>query len=204
MTMMTFSRRRAIAVTCGGVLALQGFRAAALSTTEAESFVTGVIEELRKLINDGRDGAEGAAEFLALLERKSSLEAVGKFAIGRTWRDMSAPQQAAYQEAFRGYISRTYQNRFNEYNGEDIIVVGAIDAGAKGVLVKSRLTRPSAKPVEVEWLVSDRSGAPLLSDVVFEGVSLAITLRETFGGMLEKRKGDIDAFIKDLGASSGA
>lgn len=204
MKMMDLSRRGALALACGGFLALRAVRASALSTDDAERFVAGVIEDLRKLINDGRDGAEGAAEFLALLERKSALDAVGKFAVGRTWREMSPAQREAYQKAFRGYISRTYQNRFDEYNGEDIIVSGAVDAGAKGILVKSKLTRASAEPVDLEWLVTDRSGKPLLSDVVFEGVSLAITLRETFGGMLEKRKGDIDAFTMDLGESSGA
>ncbi|MFV0473446.1 MAG: phospholipid-binding protein MlaC, partial [Pikeienuella sp.] len=166
--------------------------------------VNGVIADLRTLINNGRSGAEGAAEFLALLERKTSLSQVAGFAMGRTWREMSDAQKSAYQDAFRSYISRTYQNRFGEYSGENIEVTGSVDAGQKGVLVKSNVIRPSAAPVVLEWLVSDRSGQPLLADVVFEGVSLAITLRETFGGMVEKRNGDIDLFIADLAASEGA
>lgn len=197
------SRRGALAL-AAGAMALSANRAFALSTADAEEFVKGVVAEMRKLIDDDRAGAAGAAEFLAVLERKAALNAVGKFAVGRTWRDMSEAQQGAYQTAFRSYISNTYQNRFTEYNGEDIKVGGAIDAGAKGVLVKSSLTRPNAQPVAVEWLVNDRSGAPLLADVTFEGVSLAVTLRETFGAMLEKHKGDVDAFIAELNASKGA
>ncbi|QIE57042.1 ABC transporter substrate-binding protein [Pikeienuella piscinae] len=197
------TRRGALTLTAGA-LALASGRATALTATAAEDFVESLIKDLRALVEDDRKGPEGAAEFLALLERKSTLEAVGRFAMGRTWRDMSEAQQAAYQAAFRTYISNTYQRRFGEYSGEDISLTGVLDAGQKGVLVKSVVTRPSAEPVTVEWLVTDRTGSPLLSDIIFEGVSLAITLRETFGGMVDKRNGDIDLFIADLAASHGA
>lgn len=197
------TRRGALALTAGALVLVAG-RAAALTTADASSFVEGLIKDLRVLVQDDRKGAEGAAEFLTLLERKSALDTVGRFAMGRAWREMSEAQRTAYQTAFRTYISSTYQRRFGEYSGEDISVTGALDAGQKGVLVKSVVTRPSGAPVEVEWLVSDQTGATLLSDIIFEGVSLAITLRETFGGMVDKRNGDIDLFIADLAASQGA
>jgi len=193
-----------VSVIGGGLVALKAGAARALGTSDAEAFVTEVLGELRTLVQNGRGGADGAAEFLKLLEQKASIDAVGKFAMGRTWNAMSDSQKAAYQQAFRIYISNTYQNRFGEYAGEDIVVTGSTDAGSKGVLVKSTLKRPSAEDVDLEWLVSDRGGAVKLSDVIFEGVSLAITLRETFGGMVESRNGDIDKFIADLGTSKGA
>jgi phospholipid transport system substrate-binding protein len=192
------------AITGAGMMTLKGGTAFALGTSEAETFVTAVLEELRVLIENGRDGPEGAAEFLALLEKRASLDAVGRFAAGRAWRDMTDAQQNAYSTAFRTYISNTYQNRFGEYQGEDIEVAGSSDAGSKGVLVKSILKRPNAESVNVEWLVSDRGDGTRLSDIIFEGVSLAITLRETFGGMIEKRGGNLDQFIADLSVSKGA
>lgn len=175
---------------------------AALSTSDAETFVTTVMGELRALVENDKRGAEGAAEFLEVLRKRTALEAVGKFAMGRTWREMNDGQQSAYMEAFRSYISQTYQKRFDNYHGESVEVTGSVDAGKKGILVKSLLHRPSGSPVALEWVVTDRTGSTLLSDVIFEGVSLAVTLRENFGGMLEKNGGDIDAFIKELAASS--
>ncbi len=183
---------------------LGGHAAKALGTSEAEGFVKAIVDDLLILANNGRGGAEGAAEFLALLEQNTALDAVAKFAVGRSWLDMSDAQRAAYAAAFRTYISNTYQNRFGEYSGEVIEVTGSLDVGSKGVLVNSVLKRPSAEDVAVEWLVSDRSGATKLSDIIFEGVSLAVTLRETFGGMIETRGGNIDQFIADLTTSKGA
>lgn len=204
-----FSRRRVFAL-LAGALATAGAvtapldKARALEAADAETFVRAIVADLRALIDNGASGAEGAAQFLTLLETKSSLDAVARFAMGRNWLDMSDAQKTAYDAAFRNYISQTYQNRFAEYAGEDITVTGSVDAGRKGVLVKSLLQRPEGEPLVVEWLVSDRGGETRLSDIVFEGVSLAITLRENFGGMVETRGGDIDQFISDLAASAGA
>lgn len=200
----TMTRRGAVALLLAAPVAMTATGAAALSVADAESFVQGIIGDLRGLIDADAAGTEGAGRFLALLEEKAALTQVGKFSMGRSWRDMNGAQQDAFQAAFRGYISRTYAKRFNDYSGEDILINGSVDAGRKGVLVKSTLKRPSAQDVAVEWLVTDRLGPPKLADIIFEGVSLSITLREIFGGMVEKRGGDIDRFIADLNASEGA
>lgn len=179
-------------------------RARALTQPDAEAFVGAVVAELRALAEARQGGAEGAAAFLAVVERRSAMAAVAQFALARAWREATEAQRTAYLAVFRDYVGRTYQKRFGEYAGETVAITGSLDAGKKGVLVTSVLTRPAGAPVAVDWLVSDRTGAPLLSDIIFEGVSLAVTLRETFGGMLEARKGDIDLFIADLAASDGA
>ena len=134
---LNLTRRGAFALGLGA--ASLGFAgpAFALSTSEAEAFVNGVIADLRGIIDGGDGGPEGAARFLTLLENKAAIDAVAKFAMGRNWRDMSDAQQTAYGGAFRTYISQTYQNRFSEYAGEDVVVTGSVDAGSKGVLVKS-------------------------------------------------------------------
>ncbi len=195
-----FTRRGALGLlTSASALALAS-PSWALGQSEAEGFVTTVIGDLRALVTR----KASAQEFLSLLDQKGAIPQVGKFAMARNWREMSGGQQDAYQTAFRGYISRTYAKRFGDYSGEDIIVTGSTDAGRKGVLVKSLLKRPNAQDTTVEWLVTDRLGPPKIADIIFEGISLSITLREVFGGMVDKRNGDIDMFIKDLNASEGA
>lgn len=196
----TFTRRGVAALLAGASVAAIAGPAAALSGPEAESFIEGVIADLKKLVQAKAD----SDQFLTLLEQKGAVPQVGKFAMARNWREMSDTQQNAYQAAFRGYISRTYAKRFGDYSGEDIIVNGSVDAGRKGVLVKSTLKNPSGQDAAVEWLVTDRLGPAKIADIIFEGISLSITLREVFGGMVEKRNGDIDLFIADLNASEGA
>ena len=195
-----FTRRGALALAAGASAAAVAGPVWALDGDQAERFIARVIDDLRALVQGGGD----AGQFLALLEKNAAVPQVGKFAMGRNWREMSGGQQESYQAAFRGYISRTYAKRFGEYTGQEIAVTGSTDAGRKGVLVKSALKQAGQPDLVIEWLVTDRLGPPKVADVVFEGISLSITLREVFGGMVDKRNGDIDAFIADLNASEGA
>ncbi len=197
---LNITRRGAFGLFAGASVLVIARPSLALGASEAEGFVTTVIADLRRLV----ESKAGSGQFLSLLEMKGAVPQVGKFAMARNWREMSGGQQDAYQAAFRGYISRTYAKRFGDYRGEDIVVTGSTDAGRKGVLVKSVLKRPNAQDTTVEWLVTDRLGPPKIADIVFEGISLSITLREVFGGMVDKRNGNIDLFIQDLNASDGA
>lgn len=197
---LNVTRRGAFGLLAGASTLAIASPSFALGGSEAEGFITTVISDLRGLV----ERQAGSDQFLALLEQKGAVPQVGKFAMARNWREMSSGQQDAFQAAFRGYISRTYAKRFGDYNGEDIVVTGSTDAGRKGILVKSVLKRPNAQDTSVEWLVTDRLGPPKIADIIFEGISLSITLREVFGGMVEKRNGNIDLFIQDLNASDGA
>ncbi|MGB0412007.1 MAG: MlaC/ttg2D family ABC transporter substrate-binding protein [Pikeienuella sp.] len=203
MTSFTISRRVALSGILGAAVA-PAFPALALGTDEAEAFIKTILGELRELLKEDDAGPEGTAKFLKLLDAKAALPLVGKFAVGRSWREMSEAQRTSFQAAFRNYIAKTYQKRFGDYAGEDILIASSRDLGKKGVLVKSALTRPNGQEFDIEWLVSDRAGPTKLADIVFEGVSLSVTLRELFGGMIEQRGGDIDAFIADLASSEGA
>lgn len=194
------TRRGALGLLGGASTLALASPSVALGGPEAEGFVTNVIADLRSLVTR----KASASDFLSLLDQKGAIPQVGQFAMGRNWREMSGGQQSAYQAAFRGYISRTYAKRFGDYSGEDIVVIGSTDAGKKGVLVKSVLKSPTAQDSILEWLVTDRLGPTKIADIVFEGISLSITLREVFGGMVDKRNGDIDLFIQDLNASEGA
>lgn len=194
------TRRSALGLMAGASVAGFATPSLALTESEAESFIADVIVDLRRLV----EAKANANQFLALLEAKGAVPQVGKFAMARNWREMSGGQQDAYQSAFRGYISRTYAKRFGDYQGEDIVITGSTDAGRKGVLVKSVLKSPGAQDAAVEWLVTDRLGPPKIADIIFEGISLSITLREVFGGMVDKRNGDIDKFIADLNSAEGA
>jgi phospholipid transport system substrate-binding protein len=73
-----------------------------------------------------------------------------------------------------------------------------IDAGRKGMLVKTSIIRAGEAPVAVDWLVTDRPGRIVITDFVIEGISMLITEREEIGSMLEARRGNVELLIGDL------
>lgn len=195
---MTLNRRMFLtAAGCAAALGA-GRRAWAVTPPEAEEFVRRLIADLEDILRKATPQDPRTGEFLALFKRTTALPQIGQFTMGLTWRQMSEAQKAAFAEAFEGYAARFYANRFNEYEGQEIEVTGSQDVGRRGVLVNSVLKSPGEPDTRVDWLVNDRGGQVLLADIVAEGVSLAITQREEFASMIEKRGGDIDQFIADL------
>jgi phospholipid transport system substrate-binding protein len=196
--MMTISRRRLLGMISSLSIATSSRPAMAMTPDEAQDFIARLIDEAlvivkRDAIGGARDGA-----FLTLMRKRAALEAVGRFAMGLNWRQMTDAQRSRYLAAFEGYASRVYAARVGDYADQTIDITGAQDVGRKGVLVKSLFNSPGAQPIVVEWLVDDRSGEPLLVDIIAEGVSLSISQREQFASMVDARGGDIDLFIADL------
>ncbi len=192
---LLLTRRQSLALT---VAALAATPARALEPSEAQGFVRALIDEATEIVRRDARGGARPEEFLRFLREKAALQAIARFTMGLNWRDMSDAQRARFVEAFEGYAARVYAARVGDYADQTIEIVGAQDAGRKGVLVRSLLKTPGAQDISVEWLVDDRSGAPQLVDLIAEGVSLSISQREEFAAMVEQRGGDIERFIADL------
>jgi phospholipid transport system substrate-binding protein len=195
---MTFDRRRFL--TAAVALAALGpiSASASLPPADAEAFVEKLVQDLIAILRTADARNTRVEEFLALFRRTTALEDIGRFTMGLNWRAMSDAQKRAFLDAFERYAARAYTNRLGEYTGQTVEVTGSQDVGRRGVLVRSVLKSPDAADVAVEWLVSEKDGAPMLVDIVAEGVSISITQREEFAAMVERRGGDIDRFIADL------
>lgn len=199
---LLLSRRGALGLGFGLAALAAAGPAAALSEDEARSFVSGVVDEVVRMINSHASPEQQAADFRTLFEKRAAVPQVTAFVMGAAWRDMNDGQKATFQDAFLTYVSRVYVSLLDKYDGQKIEVGRATDFGRKGVLVVSTASGPGLeKPVSVEWLVSDRGGAgPQLVDITIEGVSMLQSQRQEFAAKLEKRGGDVDKLIADLAA----
>jgi len=75
-------------------------------------------------------------------------------------------------------------------------------AGTQDVLVATRAERPGQSPVDLVWRVRPREGRYLVIDVMFEGVSLALTKREEFASIIQNSGGRLDILIARLNDST--
>jgi len=122
---------------------------------------------------------------------------IARSTLGADANRVSRAQMRAYVDAFRGYISRKYGKRFNEFVGGRIEVKDVREVKSWHE-VRSMVYLRGQSPFEVSFLVSDRSGQDLFFDMVIEGISLRISERTEIGAMLDRRNGDIGALISDL------
>jgi phospholipid transport system substrate-binding protein len=196
-------KRMTLAVIVASTVGLAPSLSQALSQDEAAAHVQVTINEVSALVDSLGDSDSKARGLLDVMERRAAMPQIARFAAGLSWRSMSDDQQARFVAAFGPFLSATYADRFQDYAGDknsaETFKMGrVIDAGRKGMLVKTEIRRAGEATVEVEWLVTDRPGRVVIADIVIEGVSMLVTEREEIGGMLEARGGDVDKLIADL------
>ena len=112
-------------------------------------------------------------------------------------RRASAAQKKAFSRAFQGYISRKYGRRFREFIGGEL-EVRKVRKVKKWYEVTTIARLENQSPFDVTFLVSDRSGKNLFFNMFIEGVNVLLTEREEISALIDRRKGDIDAMIRDL------
>ena len=170
----------------------------ALTPGEATSLTGTIIAEVEGYVNSDMPLDGKLAAFRDTMDRYADTSAIGRYVLGVEWRSATPAQQEAFTAAFREYLANKYGSQFSGYQGGEITVGTANDLGNRGIVVDTVVTRPGASPVDVQWQFSDRSGRPLLTDIVAEGVSLLTTERAAIAGMLDRRGGDLDRLIADL------
>jgi len=185
-----------------GLLAVSTSGARALGVSSAVSFIQTVAGEVEALVRSGLGETQLQGRFHDVLGRRAAVAQIARFCLGSPWRSLSSTKQRAYVAAFHDNIAITAVRQFKEVRQQaqsaSLRVTNGIDAGRKGVLVKSKLSRPGAADIDVDWLVSDRGGSTRVTDIIVEGVSLVITQREKVSSMLSRNGNNVDRVISDL------
>ncbi len=137
-------------------------------------------------------GAPGAsleareARFRSLLSEGFDLAFIGRFVLGRYWRQATPEQRSDYLALFGEYVLQTYSARLGGYAGESMTILSERPAGTKDVVVSTRILRPSGPPIEAAWRVRTTGGRYRIIDIMVEGVSMVVTQRSEFAAVVQR------------------
>lgn len=120
-----------------------------------------------------------------LLAENFDLPRIGRFVLGKTWREASDDQKKEYQRLFGQFVTQVYAKRLGGYTGEAFKIVKANAYGKKDALVLTEIARPSGPPLKAGWRVRNGSGGLKILDVMVEGVSMAATQRSEFASVVK-------------------
>lgn len=171
--------------------------ASALTEDRARTLVDRVVREINQAIESSGSQAAMIREFERMFSQYADVRIIARSTLGADARRASNAQMRAFTDAFRGYITRKYGKRFDEFRGGRI-EVNSVREVKSWHEVRSTAYLPGQSPFEVRFLVSDRSGQDKFFDMVIEGISLRLSEREEIGAMLDQRNRNIDALIRDL------
>ena len=78
-------------------------------------------------------------------------------------------------------------------------------AWASAAIVQSQIAQNGgAPPVKVDWRVSSGAAGEKITDVVVEGVSMALTERQQFASIIQRGGGQIEPLLKLLREKAGS
>lgn len=180
------------------------------ATDAADATVRELAEGVWTLLHeDGLDQRTRLDRLVALLDSKTDVGLLSRLVLGRNWQRLSAEQQARYEGLFGEVVMRNLARRLDQYvNGADGTLadhfqfVASHPAGRDDVLVRTKVLTPQGDVLDVDWRLRDRSGQPLIIDLIIEGASLLVAQRSEFATVIERS--DVDGLLAELSARAGS
>ena len=166
---------------------------------DARNFISNLAQQaITTVAQRELSDSERNDRFRRLFVASFDLPQVSQFVLGRYWRSATPEQQQDFIKLFQEVQVLNWAQRFKDYKGENLQVV-ASSKDDKGFTVDSQLNHPPAQPMPVQWKVHQGDDGQLkVTDIVVEGVSMAITQRSDYNSMLQGNGGKIDALLTAL------
>jgi len=172
----------------------------------AAGFIKSVAETaINSLATKDTDRHERIRRFRVMFNDNFAVRSIGKFVLGRYWRQASDTEKAEYLKLFEDLMVISYVDRFAEYAGESLMVEKARSESENTATVFSTIERPGgAKPIRVNWRVGTNGTIYKILDVVVEGTSMSNTLRSDFSSIVRRNGGQVSGLIDELRAKTTA
>ena len=164
----------------------------------AEALVKSFADQLVAVVNGPKDSAAQQAALGPIIDQNVDVDEVARFCLGRFWASATPAQRSQYVTLFHRVLLNNISGHLGEYRGVSIQLTGTHEQ-PDGTLVGSIINRPNDPPANVQWVVTNASGAPKVVDVVAEGTSLRLTQRQDYASYLVHHGNDIDKLIAALG-----
>jgi phospholipid transport system substrate-binding protein len=176
--------------------ASEGERAASKYMEDVASKALGIIADT-KISKDAKQ-----AKLDKIFIDSVDIAWVGKFVMGRYWRDATDDQKKRYLKEYQAFVVKHYTSRFAEYTSGNFTITGTEDNGDNEYTVSMKLSGgdKNAEPVLVDYRLRKEGSGFKIIDVTVEGVSMITTQRSEFAAVIGRH--NIDYLIEQLANKS--
>lgn len=130
------------------------------------------------------------------------LEYVGKFVVGKYWRQMSAEQQKKYQELFTRYALNVYKGFPLSFDDNLDFVISDVERDGEYALVRTNIDYRGmdgkATTFLVEFRVHKKNGRIMITDIKVAESSLILSYRGRFYQMIADADEEMEWFLEDF------
>jgi len=125
-----------------------------------------------------------------IVSRYFDFATLSKLVLGRNWKALKPEQQTQFVEEFRHHLSVTYGKNVEEYNDEKAVITGDRKEADGDWTVKTKILRPNAQPILVDYRLRKQTDGWMVIDVIIEGTSLVANFRSQFQEIVSREGAD--------------
>ena len=169
-------------------------------SADPKQFITEIVEEAKKILIATNTKEYKTAELTAVALRTVDIRGVAFYSLGKYRKNITDENLKEYLRLFEKYFLKSFTSRLTDYSDPKIEVTSSIVINEKYTIVNSVLLANDKKPaVNIEWRVYTKNPeAPLIRDLIIEGLSLARTQKEEFASVIELNNGDVSKLFETL------
>jgi phospholipid transport system substrate-binding protein len=157
----------------------------AAETTGPKELIRQTVDEVVAILQDpALDDQERRKRIEALAYERFHFDTVSRLVLGRGWRRFSESQRQEFMEEFRTLLSRSYGERINRYEQEQVEILKVRDEPRGDVTVVTRIQGGAADGIEIAYRMRKRDESWGVIDVAVEGTSLVSNYKSQFKELL--------------------
>ena len=160
----------------------------------AQAQNVGVEEQMRRMaaevtaqVRKNPDLLNSPSQLAALVQQRLmphfDFGRITQIAMGRNWPKASGGEQSQVTSEFSKLLVRTYSNALASLRDLDVQVRDSRSNSSSDVTVRTQMIG-RAKPVAIDYTLTNASGVWRIYDVTVEGVSHVTAYREEFNGVV--------------------
>jgi len=188
------------------ILTLLTFLIISLSSTakvhsiEPDIFVQSTVNRAAKTLSGNLNKDERIEKLKEIAKDTVDINGIGFYTLGAYRKTINDSQIKQYQILFEQYFLKTFSSRLAEYSNPEIEVISKKKLNENYTIVNSILIGTDQKQkVEIDWRIYTKNpNAPMIRDLIIEGLSMARLQKEEFSSIIESNDGDINALFSTL------
>jgi phospholipid transport system substrate-binding protein len=162
-----------------------------------EVFITGVTSEVMRLAGSQLPPKVLRGKFASLLGKHVNMRGIANFALGPFQKQLPSAQRDEFYELVTEYAAALFAWYAKDFQGESVEIVSTSTQG-KFTTVQSSIKGKGLGGEQVNWRLVESEGSYRVSDVKVKNVWLGIAMKQRFGDVLKKSKGDFGPLFSEL------
>lgn len=154
---------------------------------EARDYADNLGKQVLTIVQSGTPEAQKLSQLQQMFVTHVDIPWVGRFVLGRFWRQATEEQRARYLDAYAKFVTEHYTSHFTDYAGGGYTITGAREEGEGQFTVNMRLEPAGKQPILVNYRLRTESGQFKVFDIIIEGVSLITTQRSEFASVVQNQ-----------------